>query len=28
VDFGVLEAIPGHFIPHAGTGALWRIRRA
>lgn len=28
VDFGVLEAVPGNFIPHAGTGALWRIRRA
>ncbi|MBP2019369.1 glucose/arabinose dehydrogenase [Symbiobacterium terraclitae] len=28
VDFGVLEAVPGHFIPHAGSGSLWRIRRA
>ncbi len=28
VDFGVLEAVPPNFIPHAGSGALWRIRRA
>lgn len=28
VDFGVMEAIPGNFIPHAGSGSLWRIRRA
>lgn len=28
LDFGVLEAVPGNIIPHAGTGALWRITRA
>ncbi|WCK56306.1 hypothetical protein PP175_10535 [Aneurinibacillus sp. Ricciae_BoGa-3] len=27
VDFGILEATPGTFIPHSDTGAVWRIKR-